>query len=72
MDVSEVGGVKVFKCLNCGFIFKTPKIEWSGRDDLNPRKLYAIAPEALYIPRQVCPKCGSDALQEVEIQAQKQ
>jgi len=53
--------------MNCGFIFKTPEIKWKHRDDLNPGRIYAIDPEALYKPQPVCPKCGSDAIQELEV-----
>jgi len=59
--------VKLYKCLNCGFKFKKPKIKWIPRDDLIPGKLYAIAPEALYNPVAVCPNCGSDAIVEIAL-----
>lgn len=59
--------MKIYRCMNCGFIFKTPEIKWKHRDDLNPGRIYAIDPEALYKPQPVCPKCGSDAIQELEV-----
>jgi len=51
----------MMKCLNCGFIFRVPKIDYE-RAPLNPGVLYAIAREALYRPKMVCPRCGSDAI----------
>ena len=66
MQVESEKKLKVFRCLNCGFVFKTPEIKWVPRGDLNPGKLYAIAPEALYVPMAVCPRCKSDAIVEVE------
>ena len=58
--------VKVFKCLNCGFIFKEPKVEWRQKP-LNPGVLWAIAGEVMYYPVQVCPRCGNDAITEVDV-----
>ena len=62
--------MKVFKCLNCGFVFREPKVEWRQRS-LNPGALWAIAREAMYYPVQVCPRCGSDAITEVELDKEK-
>ena len=59
--------MKVFKCLNCGFVFKTPKIIYVEKPT-NPGVIQAIAREALYMPKQVCPKCESDAIKEEEIE----
>jgi len=56
--------VKLYKCLNCGFIFKQPVVKYVQRA-LNPGKLWAIAREALYYPVAVCPRCGSDAIVQV-------
>ena len=50
----------MFKCLNCGFIFKNPDYK---QRSLPKGAIYAIDPRALNIP--VCPKCGSDAIVEV-------
>jgi DNA-directed RNA polymerase subunit RPC12/RpoP len=54
----------IYKCLNCGFKFRTPKVEYR-RVPLNPGGVYAIDPRALYHPIAVCPKCGSDAIRVV-------
>ncbi|MEM3622795.1 MAG: hypothetical protein QXR76_03375 [Candidatus Bathyarchaeia archaeon] len=55
--------MKVFKCLNCGFKFKTPKIVWRVKS-FNPGVVLLIDRRALYYPLKVCPKCMSDAIQE--------
>lgn len=56
--------MSLYKCLNCGFIFRQPIVKWRQRA-LNPGRIYAIAMEALYYPMYVCPKCGSDAIKEI-------
>ncbi|MBW2672656.1 MAG: hypothetical protein JRD89_04460 [Deltaproteobacteria bacterium] len=53
------------KCKNCGFVFELPRTEWRPRS-LNPGRLYALAPEALYYPVEVCPRCGSDAIENLQ------
>jgi len=58
--------VKVYECLNCGFVFKTPKYEWRKRP-LNPGEVWSIQRSALYYKIDVCPKCGSDAIIEKEV-----
>jgi len=51
----------MFKCLNCGFTFKTPKIAWRQKT-INPGTVLCIDPRALYYPIPVCPICDSDAI----------
>ena len=55
----------LYKCLNCGFVFREPVVKWR-QTPLNPGRVYAIAREALYYPVHVCPRCGSDAIEEIE------
>lgn len=55
---------ELYRCLNCGFIFKRPVVKWVPRS-LNPGKAWAIAPDAMYVPVEVCPKCGSDAIRKL-------
>ena len=55
-DVKEVR--KLFRCLNCGFIFKNPKMIF--RSPVPPGEPILIDRRALYVP--ACPKCGSDAI----------
>lgn len=55
----------MYVCKNCGFKFNTPEIEWRHRK-LNPGVLLAIDRQALYYPLKVCPRCKSDAIEEVE------
>jgi len=46
----------MFKCLNCGFVFKNPEYK---RKPIPKREMYIerVAEEVA-----VCPKCGSDAI----------
>jgi len=54
----------MYRCLNCGFKFNNPEVVWR-KTPLNPGGLWAIDPKALYYSTQVCPKCGSDAIEKV-------
>ena len=56
--------MKVYKCLNCGFVFKEPKVVFRPI----PAPPYTpILHTNPYYPVYVCPKCGSDAIKEVEL-----
>ena len=54
----------LYVCLNCGFKFRTPVVEYRQRA-LNPGRAYCIDPAALYYPVFKCPRCGSDAIERV-------
>jgi len=59
--------MKAYRCLNCGFVFRNPKVVYRQRA-LNPGRVWAIARAALYVPIAVCPKCESDAIKQIEIE----
>jgi len=52
----------MYRCLNCGFLFRNPKMTW--RSPVPPGEPILIDRRALYCP--VCPRCGSDAIVRAE------
>jgi len=62
LELTKIG---LYKCLNCGFVFRTPKIVYRQKA-LNPGEVYAIDMRALYYPLAVCPRCGSDAIKRIK------
>lgn len=59
--------MKIYRCLNCGFKFKTPIVK-HRKISLPPEsEVWCVYPKYLYYPIYVCPKCGSDAIEITEV-----
>jgi len=59
--------MRVKKCLNCGFVFVSGKVR-KALGVRHPNAYYNPAspiPETPYV-EEICPKCESDAIKEVE------
>ena len=61
----ELAKERLYKCLNCGFIFRQPEVVYKMRP-INPGTTYlAIDTRALYYGVYTCPRCGSDAIEPI-------